>query len=112
MSYYWKKDITRKEVITKTQIPNKGNFDFFATYFNLMDKKGLSLQLTENPIIEKNKLFTKNGFEYILLQLDGLNEFLVLPNENLEILTENIVSKINDCNDESEIIKLIINQMD
>lgn len=111
MTNYWIKDPTRSEVITKTQISNKGNFEFFATYFNLMDKKGLALTLSENPIIEKNRLFIKNGFEYIVLQYENCNEFLVLPNENLEVLTEKIVSRINDCNDESEIINLVISQM-
>lgn len=43
-SNYWIKDQTRQEIITKTLIPNKGNFELFASYFNLMDAKGLSFQ--------------------------------------------------------------------
>jgi hypothetical protein len=35
---YWIKDETRQEIITKTHIPSKANFNLFATYFNLMDK--------------------------------------------------------------------------
>ena len=38
---FWKKDYSRKEVITKIQIPNKGNFKIYANYYNLMDVKGI-----------------------------------------------------------------------
>lgn len=108
---YWTKDETRNEVITKTKIPNKGNFNLFATYFNLMDKKGLSFYLSENSEFEMDKLFVKNGFHYLALQLGDLKEFLVLPNENLEVLTENIVSKIDNCNAENDVLNLIIEEM-
>lgn len=110
-SNYWIKDEARNEVITKTQIPNKGNFEFFATYFNLMDKKGLALTLSDNSIIEKDKLFTKNGFQYIILSLNGMKELLVVPNENIEILTEKVVSKIDNCKTENDILNLIIEEM-
>lgn len=112
MEKYWLKDETRIEVITKTQIPSKANFNLFATYFNLTDKKGLSFHLNKNSEFEIDKLFAKNGFHYLTLQIGDLKEFLVLPNENIEILTEKIVSKINNCNNESEVIKLVISQMD
>ncbi|MCO5230355.1 MAG: hypothetical protein M9958_04270 [Chitinophagales bacterium] len=108
---YWTKDLTRSEIITKTQISNKGNFDFFATYFNLMDKKGLALTLNENSTIETNSLFKKNGFEYIVLQHENYNEFLILPNENLEVLTEKIVFNIDNCNAETDVLNLIIEEM-
>lgn len=110
-SNYWLKDQTRQEIITKTLIPNKGNFEFFATYFNLMDCKGLSFQFKENTELKAEKLFRKNGFEYFVLQHDNFNELLVLPNENLEVLTDKIVLKINDCNKESDVIDLFISQM-
>ncbi len=108
---YWIKDPTRSEVITKTQIPNKGNFDFFATYFNLMDKKGLSLKINDNPKIEKDKLFTKNGFEYIFLALDGMNEFIVLPSNNLQGLAQKVILEIDNCNSEIDVLNLIIEKM-
>lgn len=108
---YWTKDQTRQEVITKTLIPNKGNFELFASYFNLMDAKGLSFQFKENSELQAEKLFIKNGFEYFVLQHENYNELLILPNENLEILTENIVSKINDCTQESDVFKLVLSQI-
>jgi len=110
-SNYWIKDQTRQEIITKTLIPNKGNFGLFASYFNLMDAKGLSFQFKENSELQAEKLFIKNGFEYFVLQHENYNELLILPNENLEILTENIVSKINDCTQESDVFKLVLSQI-
>lgn len=108
---YWIKDPTRREIIAKTQIPSKANFNLFATYFNLMDKKGLALTLSDNPTIEKDKLFTKNRFQYIILSFNDMNEFMVVPNENIEILTEKVVSKINYCKTENDILNLIIAEM-
>lgn len=111
MKNYWIKDETRQEIITKTIIPNKGNFELFANYFNLMDAKGLSFRFKENSSLQAEKLFVKNGFEYFVLQHEGFNELLILPNKNLEILLEKIVSKINDCNRESDVISLVLIQM-
>ena len=109
---YWKKGESRQEIITKTLIPNKGNFELFASYFNLMDAKGLSLYFKENSELKVEKIFRKNGFEYFILQHESFNELLVLPNENLENLTEKIVSKINNCNKETDVIKLVLNEME
>lgn len=111
MTNYWKKDQTRQEIITKTLIPNKGNFELFANYFNLMDAKGLSFQFKENSQMQIEQLFVKNGFEYFVLQHENFNELLILPNENLELLTEKIVSKINNCNRGTDAIELILSQM-
>ena len=108
---YWIKDETRQEIITKTLIPNEGNFELFANYFNLMDAKGLSFQFKENSELQAEKLFIKNGFEYFVLQHENYNELLILPNENIEILTEKIVSKINDCNRESDVVNLVLDEM-
>lgn len=108
---YWTKDETRNEVITKTKIPNKGNFNLFTTYFNLMDKKGLSFYLSENSEFEMDKLFVKNGFEYFVLEHDNLKELMILPNENLTGYTNKIVSKIGNCNDETEVLNLLIAEM-
>lgn len=60
---YWIKDHTRLEIITKTQIPNKVNFNLFANYYNLMDAKGLSFRISPDSDIEVEKLYRKNGFE-------------------------------------------------
>jgi len=111
MTNYWIKDKTRQQIITKTLIPNKGNFELFASYFNLIDARGLSFQFKEKSEIQVEKLFRKNGFEYFILQHENFNELLVLPNENLEVLTEKIVSKINICNQESDVLNLVLEEM-
>lgn len=108
---YWIKDPTRQEIITKALIPSKANFKFFATYFNLMDKKGLSFHLDKNSEFEKDKLFTKNGFHYLVLQLCDLKEFLILPNGNLTEYTDRVVSKIDTCKTENEVLNLLIEEM-
>ncbi|MCZ2394225.1 MAG: hypothetical protein LC105_10235 [Chitinophagales bacterium] len=111
MTNYWIKDITRKEVITKTQIPNKSNFGLFACYFNLMDKKGLALQLNKDSEIEKEKLFVRNGFEYFVFEHDSLKELMILPNKNLTEYTNKIVSKIENCKNETDVLNLLIAEM-
>ncbi len=111
MTNYWIKDQTRSEIITKTQIPNKGNFSLFATYFNLIDVKGLGLQLSCNKGFEVEKLYRKGGFEYLVLEHNNQKELFILPNKNIEILTEKIVSKINDCNRESDVVNLVLDEM-
>lgn len=108
---YWIKDPTRQEIITKTQIPSKSNFNLFATYFNLIDKKGLSFHLNENSEFEKNKLFTKNGFHYLVLQFGNLKEFLILPNENLIEYAHRVALKINICKTENDVLDLLIEEM-
>ena len=111
MTNYWIKDQTRQEIITKTLISNKGNFELFASYFNLMDAKGLSFQFRENSQLQSEKLFRKNGFEYFVLQHENFKELMILPNENLDVLTEKIVSRINFCNQESDVIDLVLEGM-
>ena len=111
MINYWIKDESRKQIITKNQIINNGNFELFASYFNLIDAKGLSFHLTENIEIESEKLFRKNEFEYLILQHDNFKEFIVLPNENIEILTKKIISKISICSRNINIIDLILKEM-
>ena len=108
---YWIKDETRKEIVTKTKIPNKKNFSLFATYFNLMDKKGLSFSLDAKPEFRMDTVFRKNGFEYIVLTYNDLKEFLVLPNENLNEYTDNVVSKIEHCQNETDVLNLMIAEM-
>ncbi|TAF43833.1 MAG: hypothetical protein EAZ51_04155 [Sphingobacteriales bacterium] len=108
---YWIKDDTRQEIITKTQIPNKGNFKLLACYFNLMDKNGLALHLNKNSELETEKLYAKNGFEYIVLENEELKELMVLPNQNITELAERVVSKIDDCKTQTEVLDLLIAEM-
>ena len=60
MKNYWTKDQTRQEIITKTLISNEGNFELFASYFNLMDAKGLSFHFKENSELKDVKVETKS----------------------------------------------------
>lgn len=108
---YWIKDQTRKEVITKTQIPNSGNFDFFTTYYNLMDKQGLSFPLNFENDLAVDKVYRKNHFEYFVLKHNNWKELYILPNENIVEYTNKIASKIDNCKTENEVFNLIIAEM-
>ena len=108
---YWTKDQTRQEIITKTQIPNKENFNLFANYYNLMDKMGLGFQLSKDFDLPNEKLFRKNDFEYIVFDLSGQREFFVLPNDNIVEYTNRVVSKIDVCKTEKEVLNLLIEEM-
>jgi len=108
---YWIKDQTRKETITKTLIPNLRNFELFATYYNLIDKKGLSFPLSFDNELIVNKIYQKNLYNYFVLEHNGLKELYILPNENITELTEKIVSKIDDCCCENEVVDLLITEM-
>ena len=66
---YWIKDETRQEIITKTLIPNEGNFELFANYFNLMDAKGLSFQFKENSELQAEKLFIKKNYQILAIYI-------------------------------------------
>lgn len=108
---YWIKDKSRKEVMTKTLIPNAGNFDLYATYYNLMDKKGLSFSLNfENDLIVET-LYRKNIFEYIVFEHNGQKELYILPNENLVEFSNRVASKIHNCTSEIEVLDLLIAEM-
>jgi hypothetical protein len=108
---YWIKDSTRKEIITKTQIPNIGNFDVFATYYNLMDKKGLSFPLNFENNLVADKVYRKNHFEYFVLKHNDLKELYILPNENIAEYANKIASKIDNCKTETEVLSLLIAEM-
>lgn len=110
-SNFWIKDQTRQEIITKTQIPNKNNFLIYANYYNLMDAKGLGLQLSSDFDIDIEKLFRKNGFEYIVLDLSGQKELFILPNENIVEYTNRIASKVDVCKTEKEVLDLLVEEM-
>jgi len=58
-----------------------------------------------------DKVFRKNGFEYILLEHNSLKEFLVLPNQNLNEYTDNVISKIEHCKNETDVLNLMIAEM-
>lgn len=108
---YWTRDKSRKEIITKNLIPNAGDFDLYATYYNLMDKKGLSFPLNfENDLVVE-KLYRKNIFEYIVLEHNGQQELYILPNEILVEFSDRVASKIDDCNAETEVLDLLIAEM-
>ena len=108
---YWTKDQTRQEIITKTQIPNKDNFNLFANYYNLMDQKGLGFQLSKDSDLPNEKLFRKNGFEYLVLEHNNQKELFILPNENIVEYTNLIVSKIDVCKTEKEVLDLLVEEM-
>lgn len=110
-SNFWIKDKTRQEIITKTQIPNKNNLLIYANYYNLMDAKGLGLQLSSDAEIEVEKLFRKNEFEYIVLELSGQKELFILPNENIVEYANQIASKVDVCKTEKEVLDLLVEEM-
>jgi hypothetical protein len=111
MTNFWIKDQTRQEIITKTQILNNGNFNIYANYYNLMDAKGLGLQLSSDLDIDVEKLFKKNEYEYIVLDLSGQKELFILPNENIVEYTNRVVSKIDICKTEKEVLDLLVEEM-
>lgn len=111
MTNFWIKDQTRQEIITKKQIPNNGNFNIYANYYNLMDAKGLGLQFSSDLDIDVEKLFRKNGFEYIVLDLSGQKELFILPNENIVEYTNRIASKVDVCKTEKEVLDLLVKEM-
>lgn len=111
MNNYWLNDTTRKEIITKTHIPNEENFNLFANYYNIMDKEGLGFQFNLDSEIQTEKLFRKNSFEYLVLEHNNLKELFILPNENIVEYTDRIVSKLKYCKDEIDVLNLIIEEM-
>ena len=110
-AYHWLKDLTRQEIIIKTQISNKGNFGIYANYYNLMDKKGVGFQLSKDSDLPNEKLFRKNDFEYIVFDLSGQREFFILPNENIVEYTNRVVSKIDVCKTEKQVLDLLVEEM-
>lgn len=107
---YWIKDETRQEIITKTQISNNGNYNIFANYYNIMDAKGFGFQLSSDSEIEVEKLYSKNGFQYIVLEHNNQKELFILPNERIEKYVNRIASKVDFCKNEEEVFMLLINE--
>lgn len=111
MINFWKKDQTRQEIITKTQIPNSGNYSIYANYYNLIDVKGIGFQLSSNSNIEVEKLYRKNGFEYLVLEHNNQKELYILPNERIEEYADRIALKIDFCKMETDVLSLLIDEM-
>jgi len=108
---YREKDPTRQEIITKTPIPNKGNFNIYANYYNLLDVKGLGLQISSNSDLEVEKLYRKNGFEYLVLEHQNQKELYILPNDKIDEYTNRIVLKIGGCETEKDVCNVLIGEM-
>lgn len=108
---YWVKDQTRQEIITKTQIPNKGNFNVYANYYNLIDVKGIGFQLSSNSDLEVEKLYRKNGFEYLVLEHNNQKELFILSNERIVEYANHIASKVDVCKSEKEVLELLVEEM-
>ena len=108
---YWTKDQHRNQVITKTQISNAGNFDLFATYYNLIDKQGLSFPTNFENDLVVDKVYRKNHFEYFVLKHNNRKEMYILPNEKIVEYTNKVASKIHTCKTETEVLDLLIKIM-
>lgn len=111
MTNYWIKNDAYKEVLTKTQIPNRGNFKLMAYHFNTMNQKGIGFYFDKEIKFLKDKVFRKNGYEYLVLEYDDFKELLILPNDNLPELAERVILKIDECNTENQVLDLIIAEM-
>ncbi len=107
----WIKDQTHQEIITKTQISNIGNFNIYANYYNLIDVKGIGFQLGMNSNLEVEKLYRKNGFQYLVLECKNQKELYILPNDEIVEYTNRVVSKVNFCKTEEEVLQLLIDEM-
>jgi hypothetical protein len=111
MINYWIKDQTREEIITKTQIPNIGNYNIYAHYYNLIDCKGIGFLLSSSSDLEVEKLYRKNGFEYFVIEHNNLKELHILPNKRIEEYAHRIASKVDFCISNEEVLQLIIEEM-
>lgn len=76
-----------------------------------MDERGLSVHLNEKTEIEVDKLFIKNSFHYFVLEHDSVKELLILPNENLVGYTAKLISKIDLCKSDEEVLQLLVSEM-
>lgn len=111
MTNFWKKDQTRQEIITKTKIPNKGNFNVYANYYNVMDVKGIGLQISGSSDLEVEKLYQKNGFQYIVLEHNNQMELFILPNGRIVEYAHRITAKLDVCKTELEVLDLLVKEM-
>ena len=100
---------SEKQIITKTKIQNKNGLNMFNTLNNILNVRGISIETKESPNLKEFKLSDKNGFQYI--SLNEINEFIILPHDNLNNLILESKSEIDNCNDENELIDLLISKM-
>lgn len=92
------------EIISKEQL---GKLKVFKTTFNYSNKiNGISIELRE-PVIAPNKLIINDGFEYIYLK--EINEFMIIPNENLNKILAYIDLSMEKCKTESDLVRKLIN---
>ena len=108
---YWVNNESHKEIVTKIQIANKLGFRLLACHYNMLNQKGLAFQFDKTLEFETGKVFRKNGFEYVVLEQDDFKELWVLPNEYVIEFTDMIVSQIGNCQNEIEVLHLIVKEM-
>lgn len=101
--------ISEKQIITKTKIQNKNGLNIFNTLNNILNVRGISIEIKDFQNFKKIKLSDKSGFQYILL--NEINEFIILPNDNLDNLILESKSEIDNCSNENELIDLLIRKM-
>lgn len=111
MKSYWIKDESRQQIITKTPIPNKGNFKVYANYYNLFDAKGLGFSINDTIDIEVEKLYVKEQFQYLVLEQNQQKELYILPNEKMTDYVNNVALQLNQCQTEEDVICLLFSEM-
>lgn len=111
MKSYWIKDESRQQIITKTPIPNKGNFKVYANYYNFIDAKGLGFSISDTIDIEVEKLFVKEQFQYLVLEQNQQKELYILPNERMTDYVNNVALQLNHCQTEADVIRLLFSEM-
>jgi hypothetical protein len=92
-----------KEIITKTPIPNSGNFNIYSSCYNLIDAKGLVFKLSFETDLIAEKIYRKNQFFYLILNDHNQNELYIMPNDSINDYNKRIFSKINYCNDDNDV---------
>lgn len=111
MKSYWIKDESRQQIITKTPIPNKGNFKVYANYYNLIDAKGVGFSISDTIDLEVEKLYVKEQFQYLVLEQNMQIELYILPNENITDYLDRVNLRLHHCQSEEEVLALLITEM-
>lgn len=92
------------KIISKEQL---GKLKVYKTTFNYANKiNAISIELKE-PVIEPNKLIVNDGFEFIYLK--EIDEFMIIPNENLDKIIAYINLIMEKCETESDLVIKLIN---
>ena len=99
--------ISDNPIISKTKIQTKNELNFFRTFNHILNVEGISIYLNENSDSKQFKLHEKNGFQFVYLY--EINEFIILPNDNLNNLILEL--EFDSCMNEKELIDLIVNKM-